>query len=139
MLNLQVMEEACAASVAPHNSAPATRRDLTARSARCWGGLLTGRKGCGPGYNGGPRHFKNHFCGTCRRDGMFVPADRVRALVPGLPEHESFQNDSRQGVWTTMSDLDLPPFRVINQTVRPADRASAPASRAGPGPLARPV
>ena len=51
---------------------------------QCWGAVLKGDSSCcTPGFCSGKAHFKNKFCSACR-EGIDVPATRVRALTPEM-------------------------------------------------------
>ena len=51
----------------------------------CWGGVLSGNGGvhCCPDFQQGKGHFKNKFCAHCRKNGIQLPAERVRLPQPG--------------------------------------------------------
>ena len=64
---------------------------------QCWGGVLKGTPAtCTPGFVSGKAHFKNKFCLACR-EGIAVPASRVRALAPEM--HAWYNNSLRAGFW----------------------------------------
>ena len=65
--------------------------DMHAPESRCWGAAIaSSAHACDPKFQGGSGHLKNKFCLNCRRDGILVPSERVRALSPSL--HEIFEN-----------------------------------------------
>ena len=61
----------------------------------CWGAVLKGDESkCTAGFASGKAHFKNKFCFACR-DGIDVPAERVRALRPEMRQY--YANSLRAG------------------------------------------
>ena len=59
--------------------------------SRCWGAAIAASAhDCDPTFQGGSGHLKNKFCLNCRRDGILVPSERVRALSTSL--YEVFEN-----------------------------------------------
>ena len=102
--------------LAPYAAVPAV-----ALSSICWGALLSGNGCRGPGYTGGPRHFKNRFCARCQAQGVRIAASRVRLLAPGAaPETfrkaDTLINRSVQGTWTSTGFSSPEWFRVLNHT-----------------------
>ena len=92
--------------------------DTSADENPCWGGRLQcDSLSCEAGFKLGRGHFKNKVCSNCRRDGIYVPMDRVRVLPKAL--HEDFSNTS-EGLWSAppAGYSQLPHFRLVNQTVK---------------------
>jgi len=91
-------------------------------AAVCWGTLLSGSdQGCGPGYRGGHRHFKNRFCARCQAQGVRVSASCVRLLAPGAApdsfrKADTLSNRSAHGTWTATGFSSPEWFRVLNHT-----------------------
>ena len=61
--------------------------------ASCWGAHLKGSVAtCTPDFTHGKGHFKNKLCPNCRREGVILPSERVKA-VP-LQLREKYKNSS---------------------------------------------
>merc|ERR1719502_104964 len=70
---------------------------------------------CEPCFRTGKAHFKNKFCGHCRKD-LAVPAERVRALTPEL--RSVYQNYLRAGFWkSASSEIGGGEVRIANNTI----------------------
>ena len=54
------------------------------------------------------------FCASCQRHGLLVPVERVRVLPPTA----ILDNKASNGPWSAPRELQLPPYRVCNQTMR---------------------
>ena len=100
-------------------TAPATvSRKRKQPSATCWGQLLGGRGAHAPAEQASSA-FRHHFCAACQKDGVTIPASRVRVVVSaeappvnirtgGVWNADKSGRVSQQGSW--------PPHRVVNQT-----------------------
>jgi len=82
----------------------------------CWGAEVKGTcEGCIPDFVPGKAHFKNKFCARCR-EGVDVPADRVRALTQ--EQRESVFNSLQSGFWkrapVAMGGGEV---RIVNNTI----------------------
>lgn len=82
----------------------------------CWGGVLKGSSDmCTPGFTSGKAHFKNKFCKACR-EGIVVPATRVRALTPEM--QQLYNNSLRAGFWKHASPaIGGGEVRIANNTI----------------------
>jgi len=82
----------------------------------CWGGVLKGSSDmCTPGFTSGKAHFKNKFCKACR-EGIAVPATRVRALTPEM--QQLYNNSLRAGFWKHASPaIGGGEVRIANNTI----------------------
>jgi hypothetical protein len=108
----------------------------------CWGSLLQGNGiECTPGFVTGSAHFKNKLCPTCRRDGLLIPTDRVRAISVGSPALAAFRNKSEGGLWTAPPDgyLGASHFRTANHTAKCVGPRLVIFARAAPASLLEPV
>merc|ERR1719163_1024505 len=88
----------------------------SAELTMCWGAMLKGDESCcTAGFASGKAHFKNKFCAACR-EGIDVPAERVRAL---RPEHRVlFANTLRAGFWKRAADsIGGGEVRLANNTI----------------------
>lgn len=87
--------------------------------ASCWGAHLKGSVAtCTPDFTHGKGHFKNKLCPNCRREGVILPSERVKA-VP-LQLREKYKNSSGLGFWTTMDGTTRSirgSVRLVNQTL----------------------
>lgn len=79
----------------------------SAEGTTCWGHLL-GSETCTPGFQPKSGPFKWHFCTSCIRQGIRIPATRVRMLAPG-----SITNQHSHGFWGLLNNAE---YRIINQT-----------------------
>ena len=81
----------------------------------CWGSELYGEVllHCDPQFRISGNHLKDKFCRKCRKDGVLIPASRVRALRSD--QHEAFTNSSGGGLWNDNSFIsNMPDYRIIN-------------------------
>ena len=87
---------------------------------RCWGAeLLLTSAHCTPGFVQGRAHFKNHFCPSCRKGPLLVPADRTRALTDQAAAALGGTERSTQGFWKLLpSALGEGYMRILNNTVK---------------------
>jgi len=90
--------------------------DGSAECSPCWGGALKGDTSkCTPGFESGKAHFKNKFCAKCR-EGIEVPAARVRALTPEL--RALYNNTLSSGFWKRASpSIGGGEVRIANNTI----------------------
>ena len=54
-----------------------------AEQKQCWGSQLTGKCCDTAGFTAGVGHFKQKFCPSCLRDGVYLDASHVRAITAG--------------------------------------------------------
>jgi len=100
----------------PCEASPALGEDDDVDGCPCWGGMLKGSSAhCSPGFTSGKAHFKNKFCEECRK-GIDVPADRVRAVRPGV--QALYANSLRAGFWKRSAPaLGGGEVRIANNTI----------------------
>jgi len=100
----------------PCEASPALGEDDEVDGCPCWGGMLKGTSAqCTPGFASGKAHFKNKFCEECRK-GIDVPADRVRAVRPGV--QALYANSLRAGFWKRSAPaLGGGEVRIANNTI----------------------
>ena len=85
-----------------------------AEQKQCWGSQLTGKCCDTEGFTAGVGHFKQKFCPSCLRDGVYLDASHVRAITAGADE--SLNNPSSAGAWAeTAGGIE---YRLINQTAK---------------------
>ncbi len=107
-------------SAAPSSApapAPAPSRKRKPSAETCWGQELAGG---GTHAKAEPLSaaFRQRFCAACQRDGLLIPASRVRVHNP--LESAAPSNQHGGGVWNTAEGgAPSPPWpahRVVNQT-----------------------
>ena len=103
-------------TVPPLGSEPADEgAEEAPTEADCWGAQLTGAHlKVLAWFVLGKGHFKNKFCHACRRNGLAVPAARVRTVLSNC----NLRNELRPGFWSgpSLKQNVVGSFRLINQT-----------------------
>ena len=84
--------------------------------SQCWGAeLKCDDLSCAAGFTSGRAHFKNKFCAACR-EGIHIPASRVRALKPEM--RALYANSLRAGFWKRAAEsIGGGEVRLANNTI----------------------